>query len=63
MSLFCLIVYALEASLKMLGLGFKAYFTSGWNCFDFIVTGISMIGLFAEVSGHWTVLVVARHLR
>lgn len=53
----------MEACLKMLGLGFHAYFTSGWNCFDCIVTAVSLVGLVAEVAGQWTVLVVARHLR
>lgn len=47
----------------MLGLGFRQYFTSGWNCFDFIVTAVALVGLAVEVLGHWTALVVVRHLR
>ena len=55
--------FTIEACLKMFGMGTHDYFTSGWNCFDFIVTGVSLIGLAAEILGHWSFLVVARHLR
>ncbi|XP_046456240.1 two pore calcium channel protein 1-like [Daphnia pulex] len=55
--------YTLEACLKIFGMGSHDYFTSGWNCFDFTVTGVSLIGLAAEILGHWSFLVVARHLR
>lgn len=55
--------YTLEACLKIFGVGSHIYFTSGWNCFDFAVTGVSLIGLAAEILGHWSSLVVARHLR
>ncbi|KAK4010715.1 two pore calcium channel protein 1 [Daphnia magna] len=55
--------YALEACLKMFGMGFHVYFSSGWNCFDFAVTGVSLIGLAAEILGQWSFLVVARHSR
>lgn len=55
--------YTLEACLKMFGMGYRVYFTSGWNCFDFAVIAVSLIGLAAEILGHWSSLVVARHLR
>lgn len=55
--------YALEACLKMFGMGFHVYFSSGWKCFDFAVTGVSLIGLAAEILGQWSFLVVARHSR
>ncbi|EDO47517.1 predicted protein [Nematostella vectensis] len=38
------LVYGTEALLKIIGLGAKQYFRSGWNCFDFIVTVLGIIG-------------------
>lgn len=55
--------YSLEAGLKIFGMGHRVYFASGWNCFDFIVTVVSLVGLGAEILGHWSFFVVARHLR
>ena len=37
--------YTVEASLKLLGLGFAKYFASYWNLFDFIVTVLGIISL------------------
>ncbi|XP_048581895.1 two pore channel protein 1 isoform X2 [Nematostella vectensis] len=37
-------LYGTEALLKIIGLGAKQYFRSGWNCFDFIVTVLGIIG-------------------
>ena len=38
-------LYTMEASLKLLGLGFAKYFSSYWNLFDFIVTVLGIISL------------------
>uniref|UniRef100_A0AAY5F6I9 Ion transport domain-containing protein n=1 Tax=Electrophorus electricus TaxID=8005 RepID=A0AAY5F6I9_ELEEL len=48
--LFCssaLIVYGVEVLLKITGLGPVAYFSSGWNLFDFSVTVFAFLGLIA----------------
>ena len=37
--------YTVEASLKLLGLGFARYFASYWNLFDFVVTVLGIISL------------------
>ncbi|XP_067935277.1 two pore channel protein 1-like [Watersipora subatra] len=42
-------IYILEALLKILGLGPKAYFTDGWNLFDLIVTLVSVAGLVENI--------------
>ncbi|CAG2237789.1 TPCN1 [Mytilus edulis] len=41
-------IYIVEAILKILGKGPAVYFTSGWDLFDFVVTGTSVIGLLGE---------------
>ena len=39
----CIILYALEALLKMLGLGLVGYFSRGWNIFDFLILIIGLL--------------------
>jgi hypothetical protein len=36
-------IYTLELLLKLLGLGFRDYFSSPWNCFDCLVTVSGLI--------------------
>ena len=38
-------VFTLEAIIKIIGLGFKGYFSKGWNVFDFIIVVISYVTL------------------
>lgn len=42
-----LTIYGVEVLLKITGLGPLAYFSSGWNLFDFSVTVIAFLGLIA----------------
>ncbi len=42
-------VYTLEAALKLLGLGFKKYFSSYWNVFDFAITALGIVSVVLEV--------------
>ncbi|KAG8012061.1 Two pore calcium channel protein 1, partial [Nibea albiflora] len=42
-----LTIYGVEVLLKIAGLGPMAYFSSGWNLFDFSVTVIAFLGLIA----------------
>uniref|UniRef100_A0A671YI55 Two pore segment channel 1 n=1 Tax=Sparus aurata TaxID=8175 RepID=A0A671YI55_SPAAU len=42
-----LLVYGVEVLLKISGLGPMAYFSSGWNLFDFSVTVFAFLGLIA----------------
>jgi hypothetical protein len=44
--------YILEAIVKIIGFGFIDYITNGWNPFDFIVTGVSMIGHYIQPWGY-----------
>lgn len=37
-------IFLIEAVLKIIGLGFFDYFSSGWNCFDISVTLVSVVG-------------------
>jgi hypothetical protein len=48
-------VFTLEAIIKIIGLGFKGYFTKGWNVFDFIIVVISYVTLIIglTVSGNF----------
>ncbi|KAK3785343.1 hypothetical protein RRG08_045569 [Elysia crispata] len=41
--------YCVEAVIKMLGRGPRDYFTSGWDVFDFLVTAVSVVGVFGEI--------------
>ncbi|XP_070205639.1 two pore channel protein 1-like [Littorina saxatilis] len=42
-------LYSVESMLKILGRGPKDYFTHGWDVFDFLVTVVSVIGVFGEL--------------
>ncbi|XP_076472935.1 two pore calcium channel protein 1-like isoform X2 [Babylonia areolata] len=42
-------IYSVEAMLKILGRGPKDYFTHGWDVFDFLVTAVSVVGVFGEL--------------
>ena len=56
--------YAAEVLLKMLGLGVIRYFTSGWNVFDFCVTGTAFFGLVTETIGvPFSFIFILRSLR
>uniref|UniRef100_A0A1A8NLV1 Two pore segment channel 1 n=1 Tax=Nothobranchius pienaari TaxID=704102 RepID=A0A1A8NLV1_9TELE len=44
-----LTIYGIEVLLKITGLGPMAYFSSGWNLFDFSVTTFAFLGLIALV--------------
>lgn len=44
--------YVLEATIKIVGFGFIDYIATGWNPFDFIVTGVSMIGHYIQPWGY-----------
>lgn len=44
--------FVVEAIVKIIGFGFVDYITSGWNPFDFIVTGVSMIGHYIHPFGY-----------
>lgn len=64
--MFCayIVVYALEALIKVLGLGITRYFASGWNLFDFIVTLLPLLGvLLLSVFPSFTYVVLLRPLR
>lgn len=47
---FC-VVYVLEIVVKMIVLGLKPYFESGWNCTDFIVTLTTLVADVAPLFG------------
>ncbi|KAL8621516.1 hypothetical protein ACOMHN_026188 [Nucella lapillus] len=42
-------IYSVEAILKIIGRGPKDYFTHGWDVFDFLVTVVSVVGVFGEL--------------
>lgn len=57
-------VYSVEATLKIIGLGFSEYFHSGWNIYDFIVTVLAVIGIIAErFASPFFFIVILRPLR
>ena len=57
-------VYALEALLKVLGLGITRYFASGWNVFDFTVTLLALVGvLILSIVPSFTYVIILRPLR
>ena len=60
-------VFAIEMVVKLCVYGFRTYFASGWNTFDFIVTNASLIDLGLDLIGHDTdflrALRVARVMR
>jgi hypothetical protein len=43
--------YALEAMLKLLGLGYFQYFSDWWNVFDFVIVLLSLIGFASDAKG------------
>ncbi|XP_071515721.1 two pore channel protein 1-like isoform X2 [Panulirus ornatus] len=62
--IFFVVVYAVEAILKMSGLGLSCYFHSGWNVYDFIVTILSVAGIIAETfASSFFYVVILRPLR
>nr|KAI8738376.1 two pore calcium channel protein 1-like [Biomphalaria glabrata] len=42
-------IYSIEAVIKILGRGPYDYFTRGWDLFDFLVTLVSVVGVFGEI--------------
>ncbi|KAK7487936.1 hypothetical protein BaRGS_00020837 [Batillaria attramentaria] len=42
-------IYSVEAMIKILGRGPRDYFTHGWDVFDFLVTVVSLVGVFGEL--------------
>ncbi|CAG5133866.1 unnamed protein product, partial [Candidula unifasciata] len=42
-------IYSIESVIKILGRGPLDYFTQGWDVFDFLVTLVSLIGVFGEI--------------
>ena len=58
------LVYVVEASLKLIGLGPSLYFRSEWNAYDFIVTVLSVAGIIGHLlHAPFAVIVVLRPLR
>ncbi|XP_063876277.1 two pore channel protein 1-like [Scylla paramamosain] len=57
-------IYAVEALLKIIGLGPWKYFHSGWNVWDFIITVLAIVGIVAEeFSDSFFYIVILRPLR
>ena len=48
---FFAVAFAIEALIKVVGLGLSRYFSSGWNIFDFVVTLLSLVGVAVDVAG------------
>nr|CAD7396976.1 unnamed protein product [Timema cristinae] len=58
------ILYAVEAMLRVLGMGLTQYFNSGWNVYDFSVTLGTLLGVIILYMAPWFVyVVVLRPLR
>ncbi|XP_068220529.1 two pore channel protein 1-like isoform X2 [Palaemon carinicauda] len=58
------VLYVIEANLKMIGLGLAEYFGCGWNVYDFIVTLLAIAGIIAEeFSSSFFYVVILRPLR
>lgn len=60
------IIFTIEMILKLIGLGFKQYFSDGWNIFDCCVTVGSDIGVILKLSmgsSNLSVLLVVRAFR
>ncbi|XP_074630385.1 two pore channel protein 1-like isoform X1 [Acropora palmata] len=51
------VVYTAEAFLKIVGLGLRKYFLSGWNVFDFMVTLFGVIGAISPTSFSFIVFI------
>ena len=56
-------VFMLEAFLKLFGLGFGDYFSSGSNIFDFVITMLSFVSLFDFGAGNVSSLRTLRVFR
>ncbi|XRB04885.1 voltage-dependent calcium channel L type [Pycnococcus provasolii] len=63
MNLVLTILFALEAALKILGLGINEYIKDRFNCFDVVVVIISIVELLASGSGSLGALRAFRILR
>ena len=56
------IIFTVEAIFKIIGLGWRPYFRSRWNLFDFVVVAVTLIGL-ASVGFSASVLRILRVAR
>ncbi|KAJ8954129.1 hypothetical protein NQ318_005723 [Aromia moschata] len=57
-------LFLMEAILKIVGLGWTEYISSGWNFFDLSVTLLALCGSFVILlKPTWTVVVILRPLR
>jgi hypothetical protein len=56
-------IFAAEALLKITGLGPKAYFSSGWNVFDFTIAIVAVVGLFFETGVGFNIFRIFRVAR
>ncbi|MDC0510864.1 ion transporter [bacterium] len=56
-------IYCIEITLKWFGLGFKEYFSSGFNCLDFGVVVISLLGFMLSAVDGFQVFRIVRMLR
>ncbi|XP_022096236.1 two pore calcium channel protein 1-like [Acanthaster planci] len=56
-------IYCGEILLKVVGLGFRGYFSSGWNVFDFAVTAIALLGMTVESVSSAFYFVILRPIR
>ncbi|KAK3752731.1 hypothetical protein QZH41_018699, partial [Actinostola sp. cb2023] len=58
-------IYCTEALLKLVGLGAREYFNSGFNCFDFVVTVLGLTGLIGAATKSFSMsfIVCIRPLR
>ena len=50
-NLFFTIVFMLECAIKIIGLGIKGYWISGWNRFDFFVVMSSILDIILTAVG------------
>ncbi len=62
-NIFFVIVFALEAVMKLLSFGPVVYFREAWNKFDFIVVVVSIVGLFVSAGVGANVVRVLRIAR
>ena len=60
---FFLYVYTAEASIKIIGLGLKSYFTDSWNILDFFIVLTAWISLKVQEGVNLTALRALRILR
>lgn len=62
-NLIFVVIFTLEAVLKLIGLGFTYYFYLDWNKFDFIVVVLSLVSLSDSGSFNLTALRIIRVVR